>query len=190
MFSNDENGDGISTDADLIRDYLSILGMSQREAARELKVEERTFRYYCAGTTEAPPVVTLALRHLVQMHRNNQLVKLVEGGTITPPGAESTVERLREINDTLRAANAILLRPLQATEEELVGDCIRNLDSLTRDPTQTPQQIEKIQRTMRHWRTRFSGMLDRGLAMEEIAQRYGLSPDWLRGFLKECAEGE
>jgi hypothetical protein len=55
---------GASTDADLIRAHLTALGLSQREAARRLGVDERTMRYYCAGRESVPAAVMLALQHL------------------------------------------------------------------------------------------------------------------------------
>lgn len=53
--------------ANQIRDLLNILGWSQRRAARELDIEERTFRGYCAGRPVGRYVV-LALEYLVS-HR-------------------------------------------------------------------------------------------------------------------------
>jgi hypothetical protein len=53
-----------STDADLIRAELAALGLSQREAARKLQIDERAMRYYCAGREPVPRAVMLALRQL------------------------------------------------------------------------------------------------------------------------------
>jgi hypothetical protein len=55
---------GASTDADLIRAHLAALGLSQREAARKLEVEERLMRSYCAGKEPVPAAVLLALEQL------------------------------------------------------------------------------------------------------------------------------
>jgi hypothetical protein len=55
---------GASTDADLMRAHLAALGLSQREAARKLGVEERLMRSYCAGKEPVPVAVMLALEQL------------------------------------------------------------------------------------------------------------------------------
>ncbi len=55
---------GASTDADLVRAHLAALGLSQREAARKLGVDERLMRYYCAGKEPVPAAVLLALEQL------------------------------------------------------------------------------------------------------------------------------
>lgn len=49
----------------LIRELLVRAGLSQRGAARELEVDERTMRRWCADATPAPKVAVLALEHLV-----------------------------------------------------------------------------------------------------------------------------
>lgn len=59
-----EDAAGARTDADLIREQLSALGLSQREAARQLGVEDRAMRYYCAGKLAVPAAVMLALEQL------------------------------------------------------------------------------------------------------------------------------
>ncbi len=41
-------------------------GYTQRGAARELGINERTMRYYCAGTQPVPRAILLALTHLVE----------------------------------------------------------------------------------------------------------------------------
>ena len=57
-------GPAAPSDADLIRARLAALGLSQREAARQLGVDDRTMRYYCAGKEPVPPAVMLALEEL------------------------------------------------------------------------------------------------------------------------------
>ena len=52
-------------DADRIRDLLARLGLSQRAAARELGITDRTMRRYCAGYP-VPRVVMMALAQLAQ----------------------------------------------------------------------------------------------------------------------------
>lgn len=51
-------------DADKLRDRLEALGLSQREAARLLEVQEGTFRGWCSGKGKVPNVVWLALEAL------------------------------------------------------------------------------------------------------------------------------
>jgi hypothetical protein len=52
------------SDADKLRNALFELGLSQRGAARELDIHERTMRAYCAGRDTVPRVIWLALRAL------------------------------------------------------------------------------------------------------------------------------
>jgi transcriptional regulator with XRE-family HTH domain len=52
-----------------IRELLVQAGLSQRGAARELELDERTMRYYCSGDRAVPKVVILALERLVDLRR-------------------------------------------------------------------------------------------------------------------------
>ena len=54
------------TEADQVRELLEKAGLSQRGAARELDINERTMRAYCAAT-KVPKVVFLALERLVDI---------------------------------------------------------------------------------------------------------------------------
>lgn len=56
------------TDATRVRDLLAQIGLGQRGAARELEINERTMRGYCAGD-KVPRVVMLALERLADLHR-------------------------------------------------------------------------------------------------------------------------
>lgn len=56
-------------DSDRIRKLLAQGGLSQRGAARQLGIDERTMRRYCAGELPVPQLVWLALEHLVRCHR-------------------------------------------------------------------------------------------------------------------------
>lgn len=56
------------TDAARVRELLAKIGLGQRAAARELDINERTMRDYCAGK-KVPRVVILALERLVDMQR-------------------------------------------------------------------------------------------------------------------------
>ena len=48
-----------------LRELLARAGLSQRAAARELHIDERTMRRYCAGQLPVPRVVELALAGLL-----------------------------------------------------------------------------------------------------------------------------
>lgn len=52
------------TDADRLRDLLEAAGLSQRGAARELGIDERTMRRYVAGDAAVPRVIFLAVERL------------------------------------------------------------------------------------------------------------------------------
>ena len=178
----------VATDADLIRDYLAALGMSQREAARELGIDERAVRYFCAGKEQVPLVVFLALGRLLQIQGHDRALALLADGTMSASDGMETVERLQKANKVLRAANAVALKSLRAGQQQepgpLIGERLESLDALMHSPFQRPEQVAKIKRTLDHFRARFVGMLDRGLSVEDIGERYGLSPDWVQKFLE------
>jgi DNA-binding transcriptional regulator YiaG len=50
--------------ADEIRELIDRAGLSQRQAAEQLGVAQRTFRDWCAGKAEPPKSIILALRYL------------------------------------------------------------------------------------------------------------------------------
>jgi DNA transposition AAA+ family ATPase len=50
--------------------FLDEAGMSQRGAARELDISERTMRRYIAGELPVPRVVEFALRWLASQRRS------------------------------------------------------------------------------------------------------------------------
>lgn len=56
------------SDATRVRDLIAQIGLGQRGAARELEINERTMRGYCAGD-KVPRVVMLALERLLDLHR-------------------------------------------------------------------------------------------------------------------------
>jgi DNA-binding transcriptional regulator YiaG len=56
------------TDASRVRELLAKMELGQRAAARELDINERTMRDYCAGK-KVPRVVILALERLVDLQR-------------------------------------------------------------------------------------------------------------------------
>lgn len=53
--------------ATVMKDLLRRANLSQRAGARELGVDERTMRYWCAGEHEPPTMALLALSHLASM---------------------------------------------------------------------------------------------------------------------------
>ncbi len=58
--------------AQQIRDLIERAGLSQRQAAHELGVDERTMRYWCKGDEhrgQPPKMAILALERLVEMRR-------------------------------------------------------------------------------------------------------------------------
>jgi len=59
--------------ADTIRKLIEQAGLSQREAANEIGVTQRTFRDWCAGKREPPRAVLMALE-LLSIKRKNQLL--------------------------------------------------------------------------------------------------------------------
>jgi len=95
--------------ADLIRHHLSEAGLSQRGAARELGIDERTMRRYCAGDLLVPPLVILALRQIAQRHRNQQIIDMVDRGELSTSDGSATRERLIECNEELRKAAEYLI---------------------------------------------------------------------------------
>jgi hypothetical protein len=64
MTDDSSRPSGAFTDADHIREQLEALGISQREAARQLGVDSRTMRYYCAGKLSVPETVLLGLQQM------------------------------------------------------------------------------------------------------------------------------
>jgi hypothetical protein len=58
-------------EANAIRAQLDQLGMSQRAAAHELAITERTMRRYCSGEADVPRVIFLAL-HLIELAQKNE----------------------------------------------------------------------------------------------------------------------
>jgi len=57
------------SDADRIRELLRRAGLSQRAAARELGIDERSMRHWCAGDYAPPKMALLALECLVELRR-------------------------------------------------------------------------------------------------------------------------
>jgi transcriptional regulator with XRE-family HTH domain len=94
--------------------------LSQRAAARELGVDERTMRYWCSGDYSPPPMAFRALdpavRHRENLRRtirdNEQQIEMLESGQMTlgrgprlgtPATAATEAARLRRQNEELRS---------------------------------------------------------------------------------------
>lgn len=54
---------------DRVRRLLDAAGLSQRAAAAELEINERTMRRYCSAGAPVPRVVVLALERLRDMRK-------------------------------------------------------------------------------------------------------------------------
>jgi hypothetical protein len=52
-----------------LQKLLDLAGLSQRGAAKEIGINERTMRKYVAGESEIPRTVEFALRWVVQQKR-------------------------------------------------------------------------------------------------------------------------
>jgi DNA-binding transcriptional regulator YiaG len=109
-----------SRDSDRLRELIGNAGLSQRGAARELGVDERTMRYWCSGDQIPPTMAFRGLDPLVR-HRENLVLMIesnekqiaaMESGKITgmgygdavadPSSAATEVARLRRKNEELR----------------------------------------------------------------------------------------
>ena len=92
------------TDADILRQYLQEAGYSQRAAARELQIDDRTMRRYLSGDQAVPPTVFLSIRHLAMMKRNNEVIALLRDGTLSTSDGALTMEQFKAHNLNLRRA--------------------------------------------------------------------------------------
>ena len=82
------------TPAQQLRNLLLRANLSQRAAARELGVDERTMRYWCAGEHDPPNMAILALDHLASMQSQVREDAL---GVSEPAGRSRKGDELREI---------------------------------------------------------------------------------------------
>lgn len=110
----------IPTETDQLRERIRLAGLSQRAAARELGVDDRTMRYWCAGQ-DAPPRMALRaldprVRHYEFMKEtirsNQQAIDLLESGKMTSgfgpelgtsQSAATEAKRLRRQNEELQS---------------------------------------------------------------------------------------
>lgn len=63
-----EERDDSCSEADRVRELIERAGLSQRAASRELEINERAMRGYCAGD-KVPRVIILALERLLDLQR-------------------------------------------------------------------------------------------------------------------------
>jgi DNA-binding transcriptional regulator YiaG len=113
-----ETNNSEPNDADRLRELLAKAGLSQRAAARELGVDERTMRYWCAGEHTPPPMAFRALepriRHRINLLRSildmQQQIEMLESG-------QMTLARGAKLGDASSAA--VEARSLRQKIEEL-----------------------------------------------------------------------
>jgi hypothetical protein len=113
MITLPEGAAGAQSDADVIRHELELLGLSQREAARQLGLDDRSMRYYCSGKQPVPPVVFLALRQLAEIRQNDQCLAMLEDGSMSTSDGELSAERFRKANRDRRAALDVYMKDLR-----------------------------------------------------------------------------
>ena len=84
--------------------------------------------------------------------------------------------------------------PEDYTEEEVrgthaaAGKCIQLLVQLMQDGRLIPKHKGDTERILDHFRTHFTGMIDRGIALKDVAAEFAVTEEFLRGFLKEPTE--
>jgi transcriptional regulator with XRE-family HTH domain len=103
-----------------LRQLISEAGLSQRAAARELGIDERTMRYWCAGNPPPPAMALRALNRRVAhrltvlrtIEQNKQQIEMFESGRMTigygpelgtPSAAAAEAYRLRQQNEELES---------------------------------------------------------------------------------------
>jgi DNA-binding transcriptional regulator YiaG len=109
-----------SRDADRLRELIGLAGLSQRAAARELGVDDRTMRYWCSGDQNPPAMALRGLdpfvRHRENLARmiqsNEQQIEAIDSGRIAgmsygpsladPSSAALEAAQLRRKNEELR----------------------------------------------------------------------------------------
>ena len=89
-------------------EQLEDAGLSQRGAARELGIDERTMRKYCSGDLPVPRTIILALRYLALIHGNEEIIDRIDKGIIKLGYSGTNItaaerERLAAINKMLRS---------------------------------------------------------------------------------------
>ena len=117
MVTLSEGASGAPSDADLIRRQLETLGLSQREAARQLGLDDRSMRYYCSGKLPVPHGVFLALQQLVEIRQNDSCLAMLEDGTMSTSDGQLSIDRFREANRDRRAALETYMSGLRVPQD-------------------------------------------------------------------------
>lgn len=129
------------TAAEIIRSLIEQANLSQRQAARELDVEERTVRHWCNGTRDAPRFAILALERLAtydkeirddllvsrwhhHMMQNDQQIEFLESGNVAlgygpGPGSKRGAQMEAII---LRQRNEAYARMIRLRVRKLLGE--------------------------------------------------------------------
>ena len=136
MDASQEGASGAPSDADLIRHRLEALGLSQREAARKLGIDDRTMRYYCAGKVPVPPAVMLALEQLSGGAASDGIPLLVVYPALQAAyeAADRDLKPLDELElaRSLHQAIAAIGRPLEPLERRGAFAVVGALDFTSR----------------------------------------------------------
>lgn len=136
---------GAPSDADLIRQKLEALGLSQREAARQLGIDDRSMRYYCSGKLPVPSTVFLALEQLAEIQKNDQSLAMLEDGTMSTSDGELTAERLREANRKRRAALEVHMQHLRVPPDSPVLPIPEELEVAYQAADESERPIDEVE---------------------------------------------
>ncbi len=134
MTSHSGGATGPLSDANLIRHKLETLGFSQREAARQLGIDERTVRYYCAGKMPVPSAVFLALEDLKKSPQNAPAPTVLPELQAAFEAADRNAQPLDELTLATQLHQALtrLGRPLTVPEKRGAFAMIGALNFMSR----------------------------------------------------------
>jgi transcriptional regulator with XRE-family HTH domain len=144
MTTSTEGAPGVRSDVELIRRQLEALGLSQREAARQLGVDDRSMRYFCSGKLPVPPTVFLALEQLAEIQKNDQSLAMLEDGTMSTSDGEQSTTRLREANSSRRAAIEVHMQHLRAPPDPPVLPTPDKLEEAYEAADDSGQPLDEI----------------------------------------------
>jgi transcriptional regulator with XRE-family HTH domain len=123
MSPNSHGVTDTATDASRIRALLQAIGISQREAARRLGIDDRSMRYYCSGKLSVPSAIMLALQNVDAIVRNEQGLALLANGTMSTSDGSATAADLSRKNEKLGEAIDLLMRPVRSSSMEADEGC-------------------------------------------------------------------
>ncbi len=152
------------TAAEVIRALIERANLSQRQAARELDVEERIVRHWCNATRDVPRFAILALERLAtydkeirddllvsrwhhHMMRNDQQIEFLESGNVAMgygPGPGSKRSAYMEAV-ILRQKNEAYARMIRLRLRKLLGEPL---------PSVAEQEADVIDRLEDAWQER------------------------------------